>query len=597
MSPPNPGHLEDLTASGLSDETIARAGIYSAPEHGVRDVLGYGAGPGLVFPYQPLNGSGEYARVKLDHAGPDGKRYRSPKDRPPQLYVPRLLDPSILADTTTPLWITEGEKKALKACQEGIACLAVGGVWNWRGKVTPEDDDTAPIPDLDRVTWSHRPVYLCFDYDPRPTTQENVRAATEALMRELRRRGATVIAVALPPGPDGAKQGLDDFLLRHSRADLLALAPLVIPGNSMPASGANLADFLRLDFPRAETYVEGILPSRSSGFIAGPEKSGKSYYALEEALCLALGLSVAGRFDVPKRRRVYYIAEEDSAERVKRRVNAMLRGHGLNLDDPAVKNDLAGWFAIRWQAGVSLDKPEWIETIRAVCRDFKPDVIYLDVLRKLTALDIEKWVESGRLLEVLDSIRREHPGVLFRVLHHGTKPRGRRREMAPADLLGSANLGAWWETSLFFSRVSPDPANGARVRMRSKDMPDLDPFIIKTHVEGPWEAPTRILLTVEDDTETTSKATAKGARGKPAHDSMVDRVYRALATAQVTSATEGEPGVLKETIEKYLPASEKSVRDAFAELVDGGRVEVCGKAKRKAGPPAPLYRRLEPRTQ
>jgi hypothetical protein len=44
-------HLEDLRRSGLSDETIARAGIYSASERQVRDVLGFGAGPGMVIPY------------------------------------------------------------------------------------------------------------------------------------------------------------------------------------------------------------------------------------------------------------------------------------------------------------------------------------------------------------------------------------------------------------------------------------------------------------------------------------------------------------------------------------------------------------------
>jgi hypothetical protein len=44
-------HREDLHRSGLDDEVIARAGIYSAPERQVRDILGYGAGAGMVIPY------------------------------------------------------------------------------------------------------------------------------------------------------------------------------------------------------------------------------------------------------------------------------------------------------------------------------------------------------------------------------------------------------------------------------------------------------------------------------------------------------------------------------------------------------------------
>jgi hypothetical protein len=60
-------HLEDLKRSGLSDETIARAGIYSAPERQVRDLLGYGVGPGMVIPYP----SPSDARVRLDHPDKD----------------------------------------------------------------------------------------------------------------------------------------------------------------------------------------------------------------------------------------------------------------------------------------------------------------------------------------------------------------------------------------------------------------------------------------------------------------------------------------------------------------------------------------------
>jgi hypothetical protein len=588
MSLPNPGHLEDLRASGLSDETILRAAIYSAPEHGVRDVLGYGGGPGLVFPYQPLDEADEYARVKLDHADAEGKRYRSPAGRPPRLYMPRLLDPNILLDPTVPLWITEGEKKALRAAQDGLNCIAVGGVWNWKGRVSPDSEKTAPIPDLDRVNWTGRTACLCFDYDPKPDTRRNTERAVEAFAQELRRRGAAMSIVHLPPGPNGAKQGLDDYLMIHTPRELWALVPITIPLSTMPASGADVYSFLGLEYPPAETYIEGILPAHSSGFIAGPEKSGKSYYALEEALCLALGIPVAGYFGVPTPRRVYYIAEEDHPERVQRRLRALLKGHGLDADDPEVKRSLSPWFAIRPQGGVSLDKPEWIETIRAVCRDFKPHVIYLDVLRKLTALDIEKWVESGKLLEVLDSIRREFPGVLFRILHHGTKPRGRRREMAPGDLLGSANLGAWWETSLFFSRVSSDPTEGSRVRCRSKDIPDTPPFILKTHLEGPWGNPERIWLTAEpeDDTSTTARIKSR----KPGKVPLTERVYTALATATTTTATEGEDGVLNETVAHDLDVSERAARDAMTELVKAGRVDQCGRVRGKSGPATPLYR-------
>src|SRR5262249_13657316 len=119
-------HAEELRASGLSWETIKESGCYSAKADEVERLLGYVAGPGFVIPYSS-NEHNCYARVKLDHGGTDGKRYRSPKGAQNRLYVPTNMDRTVLTDPTRPLYVTEGEKKALKACQEGLPCVALGG--------------------------------------------------------------------------------------------------------------------------------------------------------------------------------------------------------------------------------------------------------------------------------------------------------------------------------------------------------------------------------------------------------------------------------------------------------------------------------------
>jgi putative DNA primase/helicase len=191
-----PSHRDELEASGLTVDSITRSGCYSATEAGVRDLLGFGAGPGLVFPYQPVNGAGAraYARVKLDRTPPDGKRYRSPKGQANRLYVPPLVDRAALADPRVPLWLTEGEKKALKACQEGLCCVAVPGVWSW--KTRDARDRSIPIADLDAIVWRGRTVFLVYDSDL--ATKPQVRLAEFALARELQRRGAVVRAIRLP---------------------------------------------------------------------------------------------------------------------------------------------------------------------------------------------------------------------------------------------------------------------------------------------------------------------------------------------------------------------------------------------------------------
>jgi hypothetical protein len=270
-------HRDELRASGLTDETIARAGIFSAPERQTREVLGYGAGAGLVFPYRSLNGSASYARVKLDNPGADGKRYRSPAKQPNRLYVPALLEAAILADTSTPLWLTEGEKKALKACQEGLSCLALPGVWSWR--MRDREDRSIPIPDLDHVAWNGRLVYVVFDSDL--ATNPRVKDAEAALARELSGRGAHVLAVRLPGGPNGQKVGLDDYLLTHSVDTLCALEPVEI---SEPTADAlpyieTLAAFLAEDDPPLTFIFPELLPADVIMLIHGEARARKSLAA------------------------------------------------------------------------------------------------------------------------------------------------------------------------------------------------------------------------------------------------------------------------------------------------------------------------------
>ena len=129
----------------------------------------------------------DYARVRIDNPGPDGKRYRSPAGRGNRLYVPSTLAVGVLADAAIALHVTEGEFKALKATQEAVPCLALPGVWSWKQKLHGK---SFPIPDLERVTWTKRRVVVVFDSDlaDKPT----VAWAEHALIQELRRRGADV---------------------------------------------------------------------------------------------------------------------------------------------------------------------------------------------------------------------------------------------------------------------------------------------------------------------------------------------------------------------------------------------------------------------
>jgi hypothetical protein len=119
-----------------------------------------------------------------------------------------------------PLWITEGQKKADALAVHGLCAADLLGVWNFKGK--NEFGGVTLLADFDYIALNGRTVYVVFDSDLMVKSQ--VRAALDRLTEHLQRRGAIVNAVYLPIGPDGAKAGVDDYLLTHTVADLEALA-------------------------------------------------------------------------------------------------------------------------------------------------------------------------------------------------------------------------------------------------------------------------------------------------------------------------------------------------------------------------------------
>ncbi len=212
----HPEALEDLRRSGLSDATIAEAGLYTPAPGDLSRLLSprllASVRHVLVFPYDEIGHGGlwrrndDFVRCKLFPPVDDGQghtiRYYQKSGTPPRLYIPARARMA-LADPTVPLLIAEGEKKALKANQEGLACVAVGGLWNWQ---------TAgrPIADLDRIDWYEREAVIVPDSDV--WTRPDLLQPVFALGKELEGRGAKVAVLKLPAGPGGAKVGLDDYL-------------------------------------------------------------------------------------------------------------------------------------------------------------------------------------------------------------------------------------------------------------------------------------------------------------------------------------------------------------------------------------------------
>lgn len=215
-----PHHLAHLRTSGLADNTITAAGIYSETDpKKVAALLGRAKSfstfaPAIVFPYKTATGANGYYRVRPDTGRRDRNdkavKYESPVELPNQIYLPPGVA-DYLQNASQELLITEGEKKSLAATQEGFPCIGLVGVYGFvvRGH-------KRLIPDLEAIDWRGREVRIVFDSDL--STNPNVQTAEALLAKLLTDRGAKVRCVRLPDGPLGddgqpTKIGLDDFIV------------------------------------------------------------------------------------------------------------------------------------------------------------------------------------------------------------------------------------------------------------------------------------------------------------------------------------------------------------------------------------------------
>ncbi len=234
-------HLRHLRASGLSEATIKAAGLHSTEDDRIKRILKWQPktrpwGQGLVFPFFAADGKlTPHGRVKLDDPRTvDGKvvKYESPRGSPNRAYFPPGFSDAF--DKADSVLVTDGEKRALAAMQAEFACVGLASPWAWQCK-RHRDANGQPsgvrllLPVLASLKWRGRKVYVVFVSDA--ADRPEVRAAETALAKALESLGATVHVVRLPPGRDGAKVGLDDFMVARGRSgpaelrDLLESAP------------------------------------------------------------------------------------------------------------------------------------------------------------------------------------------------------------------------------------------------------------------------------------------------------------------------------------------------------------------------------------
>lgn len=209
-----PHHQLIVEASAISPDVVLARGYKSVTDPQELLKCGFTKAqcrvPSLLIPVWGTDGVivNYQNRPDTPRAKPNGAsvKYESPTGSRITLDVPPMVRCQI-GDPNVPLWITEGARKADSAVSHGLCCIALLGVWGWRGK-NAVGGKTA-LADWEDIALKQRKTFICFDSDV--TTKKGVQQALERFVTFLESRGAIVKIVYLPATQHGEKVGLDDF--------------------------------------------------------------------------------------------------------------------------------------------------------------------------------------------------------------------------------------------------------------------------------------------------------------------------------------------------------------------------------------------------
>jgi hypothetical protein len=219
-------HLADLRKSGLTDETLRAHRIRTVPPSMIGQIAGFhlrNVKSAYLIPFpDPRGGWMSHLKMKVfpfdtdrtddvrgDHVeerrepwryNAGARKYVTRRRSQPRLFFPLATLPQAL-DSDEPVFLVEGEKKALAVAQLGLPALGLESVWSWHAR-----GSRALLDDFGFIRLKGRVVELVPDSDVRvnPMIAQSARRLADA----LRTAGARPRLVRLPK----EVKGVDDYV-------------------------------------------------------------------------------------------------------------------------------------------------------------------------------------------------------------------------------------------------------------------------------------------------------------------------------------------------------------------------------------------------
>jgi hypothetical protein len=281
--------------------------------------------------------------------------------------------------------------------------------------------------------------------------------------------------------------------------------------------------------------VEGLFPAGEIIIPAGDGGSGKTTAVIGALGAIAAGAPAFDRFPT-KGGPVLYVSEEDGAEIIRNRLEALVAGHGW---DAALVGQR---FHILAQAGCTLDSAEWQAHLFAEVERTGAVAVALDPLAELTLAPENSNDDAKLVVRFLRALGSETGAAIILVHHAGKAVEGKRK----VDRVRGASAYVAAARAVFFMDPHEEGIAVETVKFNRGARPD--PFVIGRTVDAEprnpaiWNSATLRFLTA---------AVAKDHSA----DAFVIRHLEAegsLNTTQLKELAKAEPGISGEDVSKSI---------------------------------------------
>ncbi|GLZ47972.1 hypothetical protein Acsp06_41570 [Actinomycetospora sp. NBRC 106375] len=408
-------------------------------------------------------------------------------------------------------------------------------------------------------------------------------------------------------GYDDDEQSSADELAFETRAKQAALDKMINRRADQIVAALSAPPLAWLDAeqfatqPRPEYLIPGLLHVDSRAVMFGPSRAGKSFVAMDAALCVATGTDWRGQ--KVKRAAVVYLMAEGQRVNVPR-VEAWLNHHGRRWAD------LQGYFFAVTER-VPMVK-EATDGLAAKVREVGAKLIVLDTKNLLMVGEENSPSDNAALGEAMDVLRDAGDDACVLLIDHvgladGTRPRGSTALLAGMDDAVVCHRPR--RNGPIVAEIAKDKANAEDGRRWSWDLIPVAPNAVVVPAEVPPEA----MRDDEDD--------ALGPIWRRALRTLPEQVERlaeagdgktsvrdlALLMSYAASPTQADPGwvglTLAEAIAALAPENagkhhKSSVRRAWSRLISEKLIDVApdtGSATARhvwTGPDVPVTRTL-----